>query len=212
MTDRLAAAQAALNAGLKDEAIAALTAAVTEDPARAIQVYRTLVVQLYSAGRFAEGEAMAAKALARFPRDQDLLNTHGVLLRKLRRQPEAVKVLQAAVKVNPKFLAAQQNLGNVLLDLNDGPRAEAVFAKLARLDPRNPEYVRQLGRSLGKQGKVEPALARFRQAVSLKRDNVDGWLDMIGLLNEEHRSAEAEAQMDKAIVANPATSACSRAR
>ena len=33
------------------------------------------------------------------------------------------------------------------------PRAEAVFAKLVRADPRNAEYLRQLGRALAKQGK-----------------------------------------------------------
>ena len=60
MSDRLNAAQAALNAGRRDEAIEHLIAAVTEDPARTIQVYRTLVVQLDSAGRFAEGEEFAA--------------------------------------------------------------------------------------------------------------------------------------------------------
>lgn len=203
MTDRLAAAQAALNAGRRDEAIAELTAAVTEDPARTVQVYRALVVQLYTAGRFAEGAEMAAKAMARHSRDYDLLNTYGVLLRKLRRQPEAVKVLEAAIKLNPKTLAAQQNLGNVLLDLNDGARAEGLFTKLVRVEPRNAEFVRQLGRSLMKQGKVEPALSRLRQAVTLKRDNIDAWLDIIGILHEEHRPEEAEIQIEKAIAANP---------
>ena len=46
MSDRLAAAQAALNSGRRDEAIDHLMAAVTEDPARPVQVYRTLSVQL----------------------------------------------------------------------------------------------------------------------------------------------------------------------
>ncbi len=55
MTDRLAAAQAALNAGRKAEAMEHLSAAVEEDPARNAQVYRTLTVQLYTAGRFAAG-------------------------------------------------------------------------------------------------------------------------------------------------------------
>jgi predicted O-linked N-acetylglucosamine transferase (SPINDLY family) len=203
MSDRLAAAQAALNAGRRDEAIEQLAAAVTEDPACNVQVYRTLAVQLYSAGRFAEGEAVAAQGLARQPRDYALLNVRAVLLRSLRRQPEAVKVLELAVKLNPKNPAAQQNLGNVLLDLNEGARAEAVFTRLVRLEPRNSEYMRQLGRSLTKQGRIEPALVRLRQAVATKRDNIDAWLDLIGLLNEEHRPAEAEEQLDKAMAAIP---------
>ncbi|WP_293681845.1 tetratricopeptide repeat protein [uncultured Phenylobacterium sp.] len=203
MTDRLAAAQAALNAGRRDEAIDHLGAAVDEDPARNVQVYRTLALQLYTAGRFAEGEAAAARGLARHPRDYDLMNMRGVLLRKLRRQPEAVKVLEAAIKVNAKSAAAQHNLANVLLDLKEPVRAEALLTKLVRLEPRNADYLRQLGRALGQQGKIEPALGRLRQSVAMKRDNIDAWLDMTGLLNEEQRGPEAEALLDKAIAANP---------
>jgi tetratricopeptide (TPR) repeat protein len=150
MSDRLNAAQAALSAGRRDEAIEHLIAAIEENPARTVQVYRALVVQLYSAGRFAEGEAFAVKGLERHSRDYDLLNTRGVLLRKLKRQAEAVGVFEAAIKLNPKGLAAQQNLGNVLLDLNEFAKAEAMFTKLIRLEPRNSEFHRQLGRTLGK--------------------------------------------------------------
>ena len=192
MSDRLNAAQAALSAGRRDEAIEHLIAAIAEDPARTVQVYRALVLQLYNAGRFAEGEAFSARGLERHPRDYDLLNTRGVLLRKLKRQPEAVGVFEAAIKLNPKGPAAQQNLGNVLLDLGEFAKAEALYTKLLRLDPRNSEYHRQMGRALSRQGKIEPALMRLRQAVSFKRENVDAWLDMIGLFNEEFRHKEAE--------------------
>jgi predicted O-linked N-acetylglucosamine transferase (SPINDLY family) len=203
MSDHLTAAQGALQAGRRDEAITHLVAAVTENPQRTIQVYRALVVQLYNAGRFAEGEAWAARGLERHPRDYDLMNTRGVLLRKLKRQPEAAQQLEQAIKVRPKDLAAQQNLGNVLLDLREGGKAEAVFTRLVRADPRNSEYQRQLGKALARQGKIEPAMMRFRQAVSVKRDNIDAWLDMVGALNDDFRSAEAEAVLDKAIAQNP---------
>ena len=203
MTDRLAAAQAALGAGQRDEAIEHLTAAIVENPARPAQIYRALVVQLYNAGRFDEGETTAAKALERFPKDYDLLNTRGVLLRKLKRHPEAARSLEAAVKLNPKSPAAQQNLGNVLLDLGEGAKAESVFTRLVRQEPRNSEYLRQLGRALLKQGRIEPGLTRLRQAITIKRDNLDAWLDLIGTLNDEQRSAEAEETFDKAIAANP---------
>lgn len=203
MTDRLAEAQAALNAGRRNEAIEHLIAAVAEDPARPVQVYRVLVLKLYSTSRFDEAETYARQALARYPRDYELLNTRGVLLRKLRRQAEAVGVLEQAIKLNPKAPAAQNNLGNVLLDLGDGARGEKIFSQLARTAPRDAEYQRQLGRALARQGKVGPALVRFRQAVSLKRDNIEAWLDLAGLLAEEHREDEVEATLGKALEANP---------
>ena len=203
MSDRLAAAQAALSGGRRDEAIEHLIAAVTETPARPVQVYRALSVQLYSAGRYDEGEAFGAKALQRYPRDFELLNVRGVNLRKLKRHREALAMLEQATKASPKNLGGQQNYGNVLLDLNEGVKAEAVFNRLVRIEPRNAEFQRQLARSLAKQGKIEAALVRFRQAVAVKPDAIDAWLDMAGVLSEEHRSAEAEAGLDKALAANP---------
>ncbi|RAK64354.1 tetratricopeptide repeat protein [Phenylobacterium kunshanense] len=212
MSDRLAAAQAALNAGRREQAIEHLIAAVSEDPARAVQVYRALVVQLYNAGRFAEGESYAAQGLQRFPRDYDLLNTRGVLLRKLRRQAEAIPLFEQAIKLNPKALAAQQNLGNVLLDLGEAARAETVYTKLVRTQPRDPEFQRQLGRALAKLGRIDPALMRLRQAIALKRDSVEAWLDMIGILNEELRNAEAVETLDKALEALPGNQRLMEAR
>ena len=203
MSDRLAAAQAALNSGRRDEAIDHLMAAVTEDPARPVQVYRTLSVQLYSAGRFAEGETFGAKGLERYPRDFELLNVRGVNLRKLRRYREALTVLEQATKAEPKNLSGLQNYGNVLLDLGDAVKGEAVFVRLARAHPRNAEDPRQLGRALAQQGKLEPALVRFRQSVTLKPDSVDSWMDIASLLAGANRDTEAQAQLDKAIAANP---------
>jgi predicted Zn-dependent protease len=155
MSDRLQAAQAALNAGRRDEAIEHLIAADAEDPARAVQVYRVLAVQLYNAGRYEDGVRWAAEGAKRHPKDYDLLNTYGVLLRKSRRQAEAVPVFEAAIRLIPKNHAAQQNLGNVLLDLREGAKAEAIFTKLARAEPRNAEYQRQLGRAFHQQRSEE---------------------------------------------------------
>ncbi|MFI4951327.1 MAG: tetratricopeptide repeat protein, partial [Caulobacterales bacterium] len=90
-----------------------------------------------------------------------------------------------------------------LLDLDQAARAEAVFAKLVRTDPRESDYQRQLGRALLKQGKAPAAMTRLRQAVALKKENLDAWLDMVGYENEQHHSEEAEALVDRALAANP---------
>lgn len=202
MNERLAAAQAALNSGRAADAIENLLAAIEADPAQAAVVYRTLLIQLYQARRFEEGERWGSAAVERFPRDFELWNTLGIIRRRRKRLPEALQALDAATKLNPGSAGGQVNRGNVLLDLRDFARAEQVFAKLARADSRNPEYQRQLGRSLLGQGRREPGLMRLRQAVALKKDFIDGWLDLIGVFNEELRSSEAEELADKALAAN----------
>jgi tetratricopeptide (TPR) repeat protein len=124
MNQRLAAAQAALNSGRAADAIENLAAAIEADPAQSVGVYRTLLVQLYHAGRYAEGERWGAAGIERFPRDFELWNTLGVLRRRLKRLPEAMLALEAAAKLNPANPAAQVNRGNVLMDMREFVRAE----------------------------------------------------------------------------------------
>ena len=203
MNERLAAADAALKAGRRDEAIDHLIAVCTDDPAQPLQIYRVLALQLYGAGRYAEGDTWTGKAVERFPREVELWNIRGVILRKLSRQPEALVALETAAKLSPNNLPVMVNRGNVLLDLRENVRAEQVFTKLARLDPRSSDHQRQLGRALLNQGKRDAAAMRFRQAVTLKKDNIDAWLDMVTMEHLLNRESAAEVVIDKALAANP---------
>ena len=203
MDQRLTAAEAALKAGKGAEAIEPLMSLVSEDPAQPLGVFRTLLVQLFSARRYEDGDRIARIGTGRFPRDSELWNVHGVILRRLGRQSEALPALEQALKLSPVNPSVMTNLGNVLIDLGQFVRGEAVFTKLARKEPRNAEFQRQIGRALKGQGKRDQALVRFRQAVTLNKTSVDAWLDCIAIYNEDHRIAEAEEAADKALAAVP---------
>ena len=203
MDENLAAANAALQGGRGVEAIEPLIAAIQADPNRTLQVYRILLTQLYHANRLEEGASWGETAIARFPRDHELMNLVGVFYRRLREYPKARAMLERAAKLAPANPAVLNNLGNVLLDNEDGAAAEAVFAKLVRLQPRAHELQRQLGRALMKQGKTEAAASRFRQAVALKKDFIDAWMDLASVDNNDRRTVEASATIDKALEANP---------
>jgi predicted O-linked N-acetylglucosamine transferase (SPINDLY family) len=203
MSDRLAAAQAALNEGRKAEAIEHLAAALTEDPARPAQVYRVLLTQFYQIHRYEEGAQWAVRAAERHPRDTEIANLHGVLLRRLGRYDEALAVQDQALRIDPRQEGIQFNRCNVLLDLKQGARAEEGLVRLVRREPRNAEYQRQLGRALLMQHKTDQAMVRFRQAVAIRKDMIDAWLDLSGSLSEQHRAKQAEDVLDKALAANP---------
>jgi len=204
MSDRLAAAQAALKAGQPAEAVEHVLAALQEDPARPAQVYRVLLVQLYQGGRYEEGATWADRAVEHHPHDVEIANLRGVLLRRLGRYERALAAFDAAVRLDPKNDAPAYNRCNVLLDMRQGAKAEQGLIRLVRQQPRNAELQRQLGRALLMQGKTDQALVRFRQAVSIRKDLIDAWLDLSGALNELHRTKQAEEVLDKALAANPA--------
>ena len=203
MSDRLAEADATLKAGRRDEAVEQLVAALTETPTRPPAVWRVLVAQLYYAGRIAEGVEWAARAASQHPRDVEIANLRGVLLRRSGRLEEALAVLEAAVRLDPRQEAPQFNRCNVLMDLGRAPAAEEALTRLVRQNPRNAEYQRILGRALKAQNKIDAALVRFRQAVSVKKDLIEAWLDLAGTFNDQNRAKQAEETLDKALAANP---------
>ncbi|THD82053.1 MAG: tetratricopeptide repeat protein [Phenylobacterium sp.] len=203
MDQRLVAAEEALKAGRTEEAVGELIQALTEEPDRPPQVYRVLLHQLYRLGRQTEAEVWSERGVERHPRDPEMWNLRGVFLRQLKRLPEALAALDESIRIDARHEGPQVNRGNVLLDMDDGVRAEAVFTKLVRAQPRNSEHQRQLGRALNKQGKIDAAMVRWRQAVALNKGMIDAWLDMAGAMNERHRQAQSHQILDKALAANP---------
>jgi predicted O-linked N-acetylglucosamine transferase (SPINDLY family) len=203
MDERLLRADGLLKAGQVGEACDLLMEFVNEAPDQPSNVYRVLVIQLYNLKRYEDGVAMAERGVERHPREFVLWNTLGVLLRRLQRYEEALKALDQAQKLNPKSLAALTNRANIFNDMGDGPAAEAAFAKLSRTDPRNPEYHRGLARALLAQKKHDAAFARSRQAIALKKDYVDAWLDWIGGEAARGNLSKALEVIENAIVAAP---------
>ncbi|MDP3659959.1 tetratricopeptide repeat protein [Phenylobacterium sp.] len=203
MDDRLLAADAALKAGKASEAIDLMSTVLTEDPAQTLQVYRVLSLKLYEAKRYDEAAEWAGKTVARFPKEFELWNLYGVILRRARRYDDAIKALDQAQKLNPKSNAPLINKGNIYNDLGNGPASEAVFSKLVRLDPRNAEYQRGLGRALINQKRYDQAAVRCRQAVTLKKDYVDAWMDWSGMECERLNFDVAVDIAERAIAAAP---------
>lgn len=203
MDQRLVAADAALKGGRPAEAIDLVQAVLKDDPAQTLAVYRVLVLQLYRAGRHEEAAAWGARAVERHPKDFELWNLYGVTLRRTRRYPEAVKALDQALKLNPRSTAPLLNKANVYADAGDWTASEAAFSKLVRLEPRQSEHQRGLGRALFRLKRYEPAATRLRQAVAMKKDYVDAWLDLSSLEAERERTDEALDVIERAIAANP---------
>jgi predicted O-linked N-acetylglucosamine transferase (SPINDLY family) len=203
MDKRLVDADAALKAGRQAEAVDLITASLTDTPEAPLQAYRILCVQLHQLGRYEAAADWAQKAAARFPKDMQLWNLRGIALRRLGRYAEALKALDQAQKISPRELAPLINKGNIYNDMGDAPAAEAAFLRVTRQEPRVADHQRALGRALARQRKYDQAAARYRQAVTLKKDYVDAWLDWSGLESERGRHDDSVAVIDRAIAAVP---------
>lgn len=186
-----------------DETIDELTAALSSDAGQPAKVYVDLLLRLYQAARFVEGEAWSQKAVAQHPEDFDSWNIRAVFLRQLARQTEALAALDEAAKLDPRHPSAWINRGIVLLDMGEGEQAEAVLAEFVQQDPNDAVRQRLLGRALVMQRKYEAAEQCFRKAVALKRDFVAAWRDLADLLGGRALEDEAREVLAQALAANP---------
>ena len=83
-----------------------------------------------------------------------------------------------ALRINPDYALAHNNLGNVLLGRGNPGEALQHFRDALRLDPSNAEAHYNVGSMLRARGDLAGALVRFRQALQLKPD----WLPAVASL------------------------------
>ena len=90
------------------------------------------------------------------------------VLRKLDRHEQAVAAYREAVRLQPEFPSARNNLGNALVAVGDWAGAEEQFVIAVRQDPAYPDAHCNLGLVRLRQGRADEAAACFRRALELE--------------------------------------------
>ena len=102
--------------------------------------------------------AAAQKAIALDPKYGEAQLMFGALLKDdPKRRPEAIAALRAAIDINPKLVAAYDDLGDVLKNAKQLKEAEAVYRQGMLADPKRMAGRFALGRMLVEQGRVQEA-------------------------------------------------------
>ena len=90
-------------------------------------------VALIEDGKYEDGLKRLKKAEEKMPHDADLLNYMGFAYRKLGENAQSLDYYQRALRENPSHLGANEYLGELYLQMNDLPKAEAQLAVLKTL-------------------------------------------------------------------------------
>jgi tetratricopeptide (TPR) repeat protein len=116
---------------------------------------------------------------------------------------EALKELEASVRLDPRSAMGQYNLGTALLVQGRSDEALAHFTEAIRLKPSLASAHNSLGVALKAKGRVDEAIAHYRQALAIDpeyahaRNNLGAALQALGHVDE------AIAQYALAVQANP---------
>ena len=117
--------------------------------------------------------------------------------------PDAENLLRHALKLNPDYVDAHINLGNLLQQVKRLYEAEASYRRVLEMQPNYPNAHYNLGILLVEAKRLREAEASFRRALELKPDYVDAHNNLGSLLQQDNRLPEAEASYSRALELNP---------
>jgi tetratricopeptide (TPR) repeat protein len=86
---------------------------------------------------------------------------------------EAVDVCRAGLEIHPGYLSARVTLGRALIELNDLDIALAELEHVLKSAPENLAAIRGIAEIHHRQGSLPDALAQYRSALALARNDPD---------------------------------------
>ncbi|MDP1739280.1 MAG: sulfotransferase [Caulobacter sp.] len=194
-------------AGRTAEALAAYERLLAAHPDLPDSWYNLALLQR-KAGRPEAALASYDQALRRGVSDPEevRLNRAVILSDDLRREVEAEAELTAALALNPRYVPALLNLGNLHEDRGRRAEAVAAYEAIVALDPADPDALARLGGLATPSGSDDPLIGRLRGAIGRHGPARDAALGFaLG------RMLDAAGAYDEAFAAYAAANAASRA-
>ncbi len=126
------------------------------------------IIAKHRAGDHAAAEAGYRLHLKEFPRDASALHFLGLLRTHQGRNEEAVKLMVAALEIDPEYVDAWSNLGIAYFKERDLERAEFCARKAIQLSPDFANAWANLGVALRARNASEEALVAWGRALDLQ--------------------------------------------
>jgi protein O-GlcNAc transferase len=160
-------------------------------------------VALHQAGRLLEAEPLYRRVLEAQPRHFDSLHLLGVIHYQQRQYREAVRLIDAALAINPAVAAAHNNRGNALKDLGETAQALASLDRAIALKPDYAEAFYNRANLLRELDRFDEAVVSYDQALVSRPNYPDALSNRGSALKELGRFEEALASHDRAVALNP---------
>jgi protein O-GlcNAc transferase len=158
------------------------------------------------AGRPAEALPLLELVLALAPAGAPLAPVHlqhGLALRALHRQEEALAALQRALQLDPKLAEAHHQTGNVLKSLGRYAEAADALRTAADLAPGNAPVWLNLGVASLEAGDRPAAIAAFQRAITLEPSRPEAHNILGHALASAGKGAAARAAFHEALRLRP---------
>ncbi len=116
---------------------------------------------------------------------------------------EAIAHFQAALQINPNYVAAHNNLGNALFQQGEVDEAMAQYQKALHINPDYAKAYNNLGNALLQKGRVDEAMAQYQKTLQIEPNDVKAHINLGNILLQKGSVDEAMAHYQKALQINP---------
>lgn len=157
-----------------------------------IKVYRLMCSSLLASEKLNYAKTSFEKALTLYPEDFDLNHNFAVLLCKMDKQNEAIRILKKVIKTDAHYSLAYLSLSNIYFAEEDYEKAIENANNAISIEPENESAHYILGNSLLASDRVDEAVDEFNEVLRLnpntkyvKSGDVDRIMDILD--TQSHR-------------------------
>jgi Flp pilus assembly protein TadD len=168
-----------------------------------VEVERGLLLSYLQENRLDDAEKIGRSALARFPRDSELLHWLGLVYFKKGKNAEALEMLRRAEKVNSAQVDIPFDAALVFLADNQYPAAATELEKAVQLDPKAALPHVLLGRAYQNTNRSVQAVEQFKLALRLEPELPLGHYHLGFAYASLGRNQEAIAEYEAELKRSP---------
>ena len=136
------------------------------------------IVNLYTQGQLQQALSKATQMLERFPNSVVLYNIAGASNAGLMQFDAAINNYKKALKINPDYPDAYNNMGNALKDKGDLEAAIESYKQALKIKPDYAQAYNNMGIALKGKGDLEAAIESYKQALKIKPDYAQAYNNM----------------------------------
>ena len=143
------------------------------------------IINFYTQGQLKQALFESSQLLERFPNSVVLYNIAGASNAGLMQFDAAINNYKKALKINPDYPDAYNNMGNALKDKGDLEAAIESYKQALKIKPDYAQAYNNMGIALKGKGDLEAAIESYKQALKIKPDYAQAYNNMGSALSEK---------------------------